>query len=318
MYWKALKRLICGCSIALAAAMSAGSDVETFRATVEGASSSESLQTALENAPTSLTDDVQLGVIRHLTDLARSGTSWEAVRQELLEDLSGRIVMEFEAVPGEVADAQQQAEQILSSPVYADYGEKEGRNWLDRLGRRLGEIIAAFLDKLFGQAPQIDPLLPVLPFAFLTTVAWVLLAIVLLVALIFVLMHVKIRARRKRVGGILEEDEPERTASEWLDRANDLEAEGRYREAVRCLYIASLVRFDESNVAKFIRHETNWEHLYRIEASPKMPEEADFRKLTQSFDLIWYGNLKATTDDVHYFKEKYITLCRLLGAPIAA
>lgn len=318
MYWKALKRLICGCSIALAAAISSGSDVEDFRGLVENASSSESLQTALENAPTSLTEDAQLGISRRLADLDRVQRSWENVQRELLEDLSGRMVMELEAFPGEVTDAQQQAEQILSSPLYVDYGEKEGRNWLDRLGRRISEIIAALLEKLFNRSPQIGSLPGALPLGFVTTIAWVLLAIALLVALVFVLMHIKIRARRKRVGGILEEDEPERTASEWLDRANSLEAEGRYREAVRCLYIASLVRFDESNVARFIRHETNWEHLYRIEASPKMPEEADFRDLTQSFDQIWYGNLKATGDDVRYFKEKYITLCRLLGVPIAA
>ena len=194
----------------------------------------------------------------------------------------------------------------------------EGGNWLERLARRVGAAIEALLRKLFGSGPQMSPLSLNLPLGFVIPIAWALLAVALLAGLIFVLMRVKIRARKKRVGGMLEEDEPERTAREWLDRANDLELAGRYREAVRCLYIASLVRFDESNVAKFVRNETNWEHLYRIEASPRMPEGAEFRELTQSFDMIWYGNLRATGDNVRYFKEKYITLCRLLGVPVAA
>ena len=101
--------------------------------------------------------------------------------------------------------------------------------------------------------------------------------------------------RRKAV--LVEEEEAPRSADAWLDEANALIAQGRFREAVRGLYVAGLMRFDEAGVARFDRHQTNWEHLRRIEASPKRPPGTDVRAATGRFDRVWYGHLDATAED---------------------
>jgi len=104
---------------------------------------------------------------------------------------------------------------------------------------------------------------------------------------------------------MLEQDEPERTLDEWLDMANKLTADGKYREAVRCLYLACLLRFDEHLVARFDRGQTNWEHLARIRASSRMPIGLDFESPTKRFDTIWYGHRTRGLSDVDQFKDWY-------------
>ena len=101
-----------------------------------------------------------------------------------------------------------------------------------------------------------------------------------------------------KVEAMLAEDEPERTRDEYLDEADRLVGLGQYREAVRCLYLASLLAFDEAGIARFVRGQTNWEHLRRIEESDKMPTDLDFRPATQKFDVVWYGMKVNGMDDV--------------------
>ena len=126
------------------------------------------------------------------------------------------------------------------------------------------------------------------------------------------------KLRKKRVGGLLDDDEPDRSADEWLEQADRLAAEGEFRKAVRCLYLACLVRIDEAGVARFIRAETNWEHLHRIEASTKSPESFQFRTITQKFDLIWYGFRTQGQPDVQEFRAFYVELCKILNIQNAA
>ena len=113
---------------------------------------------------------------------------------------------------------------------------------------------------------------------------------------------------------MLEDDEPERSLDEWLAEADTLQAQGRYREAVRALYLASLLRFDEARVARFQRGQTNWEHLTRIEASPTMPKDLDFRATTRLFDRIWYGRIVRGKEDVDQFRAWYLNITNTLRA----
>jgi hypothetical protein len=121
----------------------------------------------------------------------------------------------------------------------------------------------------------------------------------------------KKKARRAAGRGILEEDEPDRTLDEWLALANKLESQGRFREVVRCLYVAILLRLDGARLVRFERSETNWEHLFRIESTANLPL-IEYRSLTKSFDLIWYGDLPASSTDCAFFREQYVALTRQL------
>jgi hypothetical protein len=124
---------------------------------------------------------------------------------------------------------------------------------------------------------------------------------------------------KRKSSALLEEDEPERSADEWLRLAEGLSLQGRYREAVRCLYLACLLRIDEAKVARFIRSETNWEHLARIQASAKRPPSLDILAPTRAFDQIWYGHRVRGEADVDQFKIWYEeVVASLRAAEVAA
>jgi hypothetical protein len=133
----------------------------------------------------------------------------------------------------------------------------------------------------------------------------------------FAVKHFKWKQRlQRRASTLLEDSEPERSLDEWLELADRLESEGRYREAVRALYLACLLRFDEALVARFDRGQTNWEHLYRIEQSARKPEGLDFRTPTNLFDRVWYGYQGKGAEEVGLFRQWYLRITESLqGSP---
>jgi len=122
-------------------------------------------------------------------------------------------------------------------------------------------------------------------------------------------------AKKKRKVGLLEEGEEALRTDEWLARADELERSGRFREAVRCLYLAVLMRLDDAGLVYFDRYQTNWEHLRRIEAS-NVPSDVQYRNLTQEFDLIWYGERPTNAEHCATFRREYLRLTEALtGGP---
>ncbi|RYG49366.1 DUF4129 domain-containing protein [bacterium] len=139
---------------------------------------------------------------------------------------------------------------------------------------------------------------------------WFLLGLAVLFFLYFALRHLSGIKRRTVVKALVEEDEPERTVDEWLLQAQELESKGMYREAVRALYLACLLRLDEAGIARFIRHETNWEHQNRIDVSPKRPPTLDLRPATQLMDRVWYGFRTEGPPDVARIRGVYESILR--------
>ena len=151
--------------------------------------------------------------------------------------------------------------------------------------------------------------------AWATTLMWVVLAALGILAIYLLARYVRLPGRKGRKR-IVDDDEPLRSADAWIEEADRLVAEGRYREAVRGLYVAGLMRFDEAGVARFDRNQTNWEHLRRIEASPKRPEDSDVRGATGRFDRCWYGHLPTTDGDAATMRAWYNGLvAKLVEAP---
>ncbi len=320
MFSKALKKLTCVFSALLLAALSLGSDLTEFRAAVESARSVEELNSALHNAPESLASDPNLThYLGRSVDQLVVGSGWRSLKGKILETIDGRLAFEQPPASGKVGDAAGAAKKILNNPLYVDRQGREGRNWLDNAASRIGERLYKWLENLIPQSGPTIGNIGGPNLGGLTYVAWFLLGAVILLIVYFVVKNFKgVGRRRRQVGGILEDDEPERTADQWLAQAEKLESEGKYREAVRCFYIACLVRYDDGRVARFRRHETNWEHLYRIESSPQNPSSIDFRSSTQKFDKVWYGFMVKGHEDVAEFREVYKRLCEALQIKIAA
>ncbi|HSI72102.1 MAG TPA: DUF4129 domain-containing protein [Fimbriimonas sp.] len=228
----------------------------------------------------------------------------DQVAAALKDTMAVRAMLEE---PASLPPPKVDVKQIKSASVYRDTGVDETSNWLARALERLknlkwerepSSVNAGFLSGIG---------------ALLYYGAWLLIAVALSALIYFAVKHFRWKARlERRAATLLEESEPERTLDEWLEMANALEAEGRYREAVRALYLACLLRFDEALVARFDRSETNWEHLARIELSSKRPEGLDFRTPTRLFDHVWYGHKLRGREDVEQFRAWYIGITEML------
>jgi len=207
--------------------------------------------------------------------------------------------------------AEQEVRQIKDSPFYRDPGIEGKRNWLAEALDRLKNIHFD-MDSPKTQGPSVGFLGP----AF-TVFIWGFLGMGVCTLVYFAVKHINWQSTlTRKTKALLEDDEPDRTLDEWLQLADHHAADGRYREAVRALYLACLLKFDENDVARFDRGETNWEHLLRIEESPRLPHELDFRTPTQRFDRIWYGYQTEGMPDVNQFREWYQQISESLkGVP---
>jgi hypothetical protein len=146
----------------------------------------------------------------------------------------------------------------------------------------------------------------------------VILLAVLAAFVIYLVSQIKLKRQPDsgNVDNLMSEEEARRSADQWLTEADKLAARGEFRAAVRCLYLACLIRMDESNTLRFERHQTNWEHLYRFRDLTNKPGNFQLEPLTQKFDNAWYGFIPQSQTDVDWFKSEYqALLAGLRGGP---
>lgn len=210
------------------------------------------------------------------------------------------------------------ARRIKESPLYRDAEKEKESNWLSRSFEALGEALSRLFNR--RQEQRDSTASPSAPSGqWLVYTMWGVLGVAAAVLLVLAARYfVFKRSLTRKAKALMEEDEPERTLDEWLALADQLTSEGKHREAVRCLYLACLLKFDEAGVARFRRGQTNWEHFTRIVTSPKHPEGLDFRAPTQAFDRVWYGMHVEGGADVERFKAWYRTVADSLRPKEAA
>lgn len=301
------KALVSSCSLLLLAAAAGAVDYAEVQRRLEAAPNQAAQDRIYREVGSDPSADQALrNEIRQYLNARDSAYGWtdegieRAIASHAFIQNSGKITKNV--------DAAKQAEAIKSNPMYQDSGERESSNWISRAMERFGE---ALNNMMRGRQQEFDPNItpPNVNLNWLIYVVWGLLGILILIFLFFAARHIQWRNRlRRKATALLEEDEPERTLDEWLAQADLLASQGRHREAVRCLYLACLLRFDEHGIARFIRGETNWEHLGRIERGGKLPSGVDFRRPTEAFDRIWYGFHVRGAEDVALFREWYENL----------
>lgn len=250
-------------------------------------------------------------------------TEWDPVTTAALQndsDADRAIAQIREGVHTGVIDEKLKASSVKDSvlaikrnPLYRDPGLKQDSNWLGKALERLSNFK---WDLDTPKGPNLK--MPNIFGPWLTYLMWVVLAAAVGVFAWFAIKHVQFRSRlNRKAKAMLEDDEPERTVDEWLNLADEMAGDGKYRNAVRCLYLACLLRFDEAKVARFDRGQTNWEHLERINKSPRLPEGLDFSEPTRAFDLIWYGYVVNGMSDVDRFRAWYREVVSRLEAKAA-
>lgn len=301
--------------LASLAAFAFGDPASDFLERVNAAQSREEFQAALETAPPDIAQDPSVAL-----ETYASRSTWKGAQRELRTVLETRQIIAdpSTASPDSSADAQAKAKEILSSPVYADAGPAASRNWVSDALAEVGQFIADLFSR--QEAPRMPDARAVAPAAVaLKWIMWVLLGAALVGGVVWAIMRFQWgRKKLSRGGGLLDEDEPDRTADEWLSRAESMAAKGDYRHAVRCLYLACLMRFDEHGIARFDRSETNWEHLRRVQASAKAPIGFDFQPPTLLFDNVWYGHRWSGDSEYLQLHDVYTRLLSSLSSGRAA
>lgn len=285
-----IAKLVSSCSLLVLVAIGWASSYREFSRALESATTVEQIK----RVAASYTDliDADDNLIEAYEDNLSALT---------VDDFKGMIAIRAAAEGTESKEtANSQAKEIKASPLYRDPGIQEQSNWLDGALKRLADLIPKR-----GTPPDINLPQSSIP-SWIVPGMWVLLALAVGVFGYFAIRHFSWkRALKRKATAVLEDDEPERTLDEWLLLADEHAAAGRYREAVRAMYLSCLLKFDEAGVARFVRGETNWEHLHRISISPKKPATIDFRPPTQTFDRIWYGFHVKGLEDVEQFRAWY-------------
>lgn len=281
------------------------------------------LESQLDGLNVKSAEKVVLDYSDNLNSNVSDHLPYEAEMNRFLDDPDESSLAEFKITLHRVAalepkagvktDGQNTAEEIAKDPKYQS--RQRTGNWLTNA--------ITSIKKLFQRKPEPKsdslnlPSVGAGAFAWLGTVVWVILIGGALAAIVLVLRFVRFRsskrAGKKKSGGLLSEDEPDRTADEWIMNADALIAQGKYREACRSLYLACLLQLDENRIMRFIRSETNWEHYYRYMDTPNRPPQFDLLSPTQQLDQIWYGGHTKGLPDAQYYKEVYNQLCQILA-----
>ncbi len=94
-------------------------------------------------------------------------------------------------------------------------------------------------------------------------------------------------------------DQWEQFAAEWLRR-------GDLRQAVRALYLALLVDLHRQRLIDYDRARTNWHYVRHFGGAAEAGEV--LRRLTERFDLAWYGRRHCTTEQFQEFQAGVRTL----------
>ncbi len=95
----------------------------------------------------------------------------------------------------------------------------------------------------------------------------------------------------------------------WAGLADQLAAEGKFREAIRHLYLALLSRLHRDGAIDYDPAKSNWDYFrdFKGDRSQVQP----FRELTRRFDFAWYGNVEVSHESWRRFRD----LCEPLLAP---
>ncbi len=168
-------------------------------------------------------------------------------------------------------------------------------NWLDRIFTWLEQLTNRVVNATlpYGRLPLI-----------VTAV------IVFLVSLFFIsrslsrslVREAQLEAEGSESDGLL-------TSKGAFKRAENLSTQGDYRNAIRYLYLSSLLVLDEQGVMRYDRSRTNREYLRSVSSRPELANP--LRDVIEVFDRVWYGyeavdenTYKSYVEHVEQLREK--------------
>jgi hypothetical protein len=196
------------------------------------------------------------------------------------------------------AEVLERTRRILLRPAYEEFADQRGRG--------LRELFARWLDELLSDTPEETPEAPAgfgalpLPGPGVFIVLGVLFALAIAVYLVLRREPDLPAAQAEAPAAAKLEDPRERAPKDWLDSASELARAGKHREALRALYLATLVALDRKQALTFDPTLTNWQYLRQLRDGAL---RTDFRELTRIFDHKWYGHEPADQLDFDLCRE---------------
>lgn len=304
-------RAVVSC-VFLVAAFSAQADWVKVHKDFESAKTPDEAVRMLDDSYQEIEENTGSEDLRELIDDFKSATTKEAkdsTYQSIKDLISANVVTEQYSA---VSNADATARQIKSkNPLYKKERESSSSTWIQKLLERLKHLFDGERSGSQPDLPQVPKWIPNLILGiFYVLCGGIILGLIYLLTKIPWAWTRSARAKKAR-GGMLEEGEELLTEDEYMLEADRLIAEGKFREACRALYLASLLRIDAARIARFEPTQTNWEHLRRIETSKTRPPELEFRATTKAYDHAWYGFTAKSIADVAIFQDTYLTIKRL-------
>jgi hypothetical protein len=92
-----------------------------------------------------------------------------------------------------------------------------------------------------------------------------------------------------------------RAPESWAGLADTLAAEGKFREAIRHLYLALLSRLHRDGAIDYDLAKSNWDYFRDFKGDRALL--SPFRELTRRFDFAWYGNLEVSPESWRKFRS---------------
>jgi|ERR1700686_1714387 len=111
--------------------------------------------------------------------------------------------------------------------------------------------------------------------------------------------------KQKRAARIVlgERLEPDQTAADLLAQAESLARSGDLRGAIRKAYIALLCELGDRKIVSLAQHRTNRDYLNSVRERAHL--YSSMRRLTNSFELHWYGFQPPGENDWKEFRNRY-------------
>jgi hypothetical protein len=213
-----------------------------------------------------------------------------ADRGALLDQASARLDQDVAATTSNsppqpaFAPARHTADTLLARPEFRIISNE---SWLDRKIAEalswLGRILSATSE--FGhRSPWLAPV-----------IEWTFVVLTVVFVIIWVMRTMKTERLDLAQGGIVPLTDWQKESAEWADLAR-IEAEANnWREAIHCLYWASIVVLESRRLWRRDFARTPREYVALLERNSK--QQLTLRKLTGIFERIWYGLRDAAHED---------------------
>ena len=214
------------------------------------------------------------------------------------------------ASPEDDTRARERARAILADDIFQDVEARRREGLSDLIGRLFEWLIEQFDDQEIDTSGAEGAELPSLPLpgpAFFIALG-VLFALGVAIFLVLTRRREEETAANVTVAKDAIPDPRDRSPDDWLGDAASLAAAQRWGEALRALYLATLVALDRRAWIRFEPSLTNWQYLRQMPSG--LPRE-DFRTLTRTFDVKVYGEEPAIERD---YRESRAIAERILHA----